>query len=496
MNNNIRVNVIINLIRTVALTILSFITFPYVCRVLGDDVFGAYTWANTFVYYFLILAKIGIPNLAIRECVKVRDNKELLSNKAQAFFILQGIATSLSFGLMCIFVFSVPQLFDVKGIIFLLSLNFITGAFSFEWIFIALEKQVYMSIRSILVLTLSAILIIVLVKNPDDVYIYALITAGLTLIISIANVIYLKGKISFLKTMPYNFKQYFKPLLTLFSLSMVLALYNQSDTFILGFLDINKTAVASYSVGIKGIDIIIAIIANLSTVFIPRAAHLYIQEDKSYFRRLLKYSINICLFIVLPAIVTMSTLSNQICTLIAGEQGYDGADIVLISLSFMMLTYSIGDIIYGQILLPAKKEKYYLFSVLIATLLNIGCSLIFGLFIFKDSPHIGVAISTMIIDALLLFALIAMSFDWIKKALFNINTLKLLIANAIICVVSILLVIVFPIENLYAEQLSITNSYMLTLAVIVAIDAIIYLLTLFFLKEDLVMSFFKKKTAN
>ena len=89
MKNNIRINVIVNVIRTLVLTLLSFITFPWVCRYLGDSAVGAYTWANTFVAYFLILAKIGIPNLAVRECVKVRDDKEKLSNKVQAFFMLQ-----------------------------------------------------------------------------------------------------------------------------------------------------------------------------------------------------------------------------------------------------------------------------------------------------------------------------------------------------------------------------------------------------------------------
>ena len=101
MINDTRINVIVNIIRTLVLTLLSFITFPWVCRYLGDSAVGAYTWANTFVAYFLILAKIGIPNLAVRECVKVRDDKEKLSNKVQSFFLLQMIATILSFCLMC-----------------------------------------------------------------------------------------------------------------------------------------------------------------------------------------------------------------------------------------------------------------------------------------------------------------------------------------------------------------------------------------------------------
>ncbi|MBQ4255549.1 MAG: oligosaccharide flippase family protein, partial [Bacilli bacterium] len=135
--SSIRTNVVINLIRTLAMTILSFITFPYVTRILGDAVFGTYTWANAFVYYFLILAKISIPNIAIRECVKVKDNKELFNKTVQEFFLMQSVTTLLSFGLMSALVMSVPSLLDNGQLIFLLSINFLVGVFSFEWVYIA-----------------------------------------------------------------------------------------------------------------------------------------------------------------------------------------------------------------------------------------------------------------------------------------------------------------------------------------------------------------------
>ena len=169
MKDNIRINVIVNVIRTFVLTLLSFITFPWVCRYLGSSAVGTYTWANTFVAYFLILSKIGIPNLAVRECVKVRDDKEKLSNKVQGFFLLQLIATLVSFALLCVVVFSVPELREQNSLIFILSLNFLVGAFSFEWVFIALEKQFYMAVRSIVALTISATLVIVFVTNPNDI---------------------------------------------------------------------------------------------------------------------------------------------------------------------------------------------------------------------------------------------------------------------------------------------------------------------------------------
>ena len=506
MVNDTRINVIVNIIRTLILTLLSFITFPWVCRYLGDSAVGAYTWANTFVAYFLILAKIGIPNLAVRECVKVRDDKEKLSNKVQGFFLLQLIATTLSFGLMCAVVFSVPTLRDSSALIFILSINFIVGAFSFEWIFIALEKQFYMSVRSIVALTLCAILVIVFITTPSDVYIYALITVSVTVLTTIANLFYARKYISFKKTMPYSFKEYAKPLFILCSLSLLISLYNQTDTFILGFINISKTEVASYSVGIKGIDIIIGIIAGLSTVFIPRAAYYYSKEDKRFFNNLTSYSVNICLFIVLPAIVTMAVLAKPICSLISGNfdyttanGSYQDAPIVLVVLCSMMLTYSLGDIIYGQILLPMKKEKYYLLSMGIGTLLNIALSITLGGVVSQHvswmTPAIGVAIGTAITDLLIIVFLVSITWKWVKRAIFNLNTLKLFIANIIILGVS--LAINKPLIMLWSKiGLNDSISAILQMVSLVFVDAIIYLAALIISKERLVYSFIKKKNPE
>lgn len=497
MVNNIRINVIVNIIRTFVLTLLSFITFPWVCRALGDSVLGTYTWANTFVAYFLILAKVGIPNLAVRECVKVRDNKELLSNKVQLFFIIQSITTVISFGLLCITIFSIPAFYKDQSLILVLSINFITGVFSFEWVFIALEKQFYMSVRSIVTLAISAALIVIFVTTPSDVYIYALLAVSVTITTTIANLIYIRKFITLKKTLPYEIKPYIKPLAVLCSLSLGLSFYNQTDTFILGFLDPSKSEVGSYSVGVKGIDIILGIITALSTVFIPRSAFYYSQEDKRYFKNLNRYSMNICLFIVLPAIATMTILAKPICGLISGNYsfadsrlGYNNSPYVLITLASMMLTYALSDIIYGQILLPMKKEKHYLFAILGGTIVNIGFSLILGGIAFKNAPAIGVAIGTAVTDVLILGYLITVSWQYSKEALFNKNSLKILIAALVVVVASIGL---NSLMDLIFTKIAISNAgqAITKLVAVVLIDGVIYIGLLRILKEDLIMSFRK-----
>ena len=82
----------------------------------------------------------------------------------------------------------------------------------------------------------------------------------------------------------------------------------------------------------------------------------------------------------------------------------------------------------------------------------------------------------------------AISWKWIKQAIFNKNSLKLLIANAIILAVSLL--IYNPLMKLWnVLNLSTSVSFVLQLFSVVLIDGIIYIVTLLLLKEDLVSSF-------
>ena len=504
---NIRANVIANIIKTAVLMILSFITFPYVCRVLtqisepnipgvGANALGLYTWAATFVYYFLTLARIGLPNIAVRECAKVRDDRAKLSHKAQEFFILQAFLSMVSFLLMVIIMYSVGGEFvENANLIFILSLNFLIGVFSFEWIYIALEKHFYLTIRSILILAIITVLTFQFITRPEDYFLYAILMISTTALSTISNLIFIGKHISFKKTEPYNFKQYIKPMIVLFIIAILVTIYDKSDTFILGVIDVEMEAVAAYQVGVKAIEIIIGVIVSLSMVFTPRASRLIEVEDKSYFKRLTSYSMNIITFISVPAIITMASLSTPLTALISGDYQasiYKDAPMVLMILACMILTFSISNLIYTQILIPLKKEKIYLFTMLGGAIINIVLCIVLGIYAFPSAPAIGVATATMVADIMVMIFLLVYTWKHVYYAIFNKNNLKILIAGVLIIFTSVFLYPIIDKALLEAMPSMQTLIYSLDIIFIVLIDAIIYLSVLLISKENLISSFFRK----
>ena len=495
MKSSVNTSVVINIVRTLTMTILSFVTFPYVCRVLGDSALGAYSWASSFVYYFFILARISIPNIAVREVVKVKNDPVKLNKKVQELFIIQAVMTLLSFALMTLLVFVIPAFkenagysYNYTSLVFILSLNFLAGVLSFEWLFTAYEKHLYMSVRSIIIFMLTDILIFLFIKNPSHVTLYAFFSIAGTILIVISNLIYLPKIFKFQKVGKLDFKQYFNILGVLFVISLLAAIYDKTDAFILGIIDTSKASVGSYSVGVKGVEIVIGVMTALSVVFIPRATYYYEKKDEKQYFNLNRYAVNIALFITIPAIATMTALATPITSLISGnyDGGYKDANITLIALCSLMLTYSISYIIYTQILVPQKKEKIYMYAIGGGALLNIGFSLLFGLVIFKNNPSFGVAIGTSITDLLVLVLMMAMTWKDSKKLIFNQNTLKIASFGLVIFAITYFLGPVF--YNVLKNSLNQEAAYMLEIIIVLLIDAVVYVIGLFIIKEKLLIS--------
>ena len=131
----------------------------------------------------------------------------------------------------------------------------------------------------------------------------------------------------------------------------------------MGYVDESKSLVGSYAVGVRGIEIVITIITSLSAVFIPRATMALKNNNIKEFNYINNYSTNITFFIALPAVTTMIILAPQIVGFIVTNDIYwsptaiENAVWAIMILSALMFTYSLGDNIYQQVLIPLGKEK-------------------------------------------------------------------------------------------------------------------------------------------
>lgn len=492
--SKIRPQVIINLIRTITITLLSFVSFPFAAQALGDTAMGQYSWANTFVYYFLIIGRLGIPMVAVRECALVRDDKEQLTRTVQSYFLLQLITTFISFLLLVTIVFSLGDHLmnaDMRALTMLLSVNFLVGVFSFEWVFIAYERHTYIAIRTIIITFITSLLVILFVTNDKRLYVYALIGCLTSFFTAIINFIFLKKDgFSFKPVGNYNLGKIIKPLLPVFLLTLIATFYNQTDAFLLGFMDDSKRAVGSYSVAVRGIEIVITVLTSLSAVFIPHATKAYQNKDLEQFKSVNNYSLNITFLLGLPAIGLMLVLAPNIVNFIVFDDVYwtaesiQNAIIAMCILASLMFTFSVSENIYQQVLIPLKKEKYYLFAMLIGFIINVSLSLLLGLVVFKNNPLVGVAIATFTSDLVILIYMLIVSRKYVINNFFSLNNLKIVLATIFVSILAYLLVPLLKLNPLVNVLITLLGA------------GVIYFCILLLLKENIIYSFIKGENAK
>ncbi len=77
---SLRINAILNVVKSSLSIIFPLITYPYIYHVLNSENIGKVNFANSIVSYFSLFAMFGISQYAIREGAKIRNNKKSCRN--------------------------------------------------------------------------------------------------------------------------------------------------------------------------------------------------------------------------------------------------------------------------------------------------------------------------------------------------------------------------------------------------------------------------------
>ena len=127
---------------------ISFLLMIYLARHLGSLNFGKFTFANSFVYLFLILADLGITTLVVREVARNRDGGPQYVGNIATLKVILSVVTFIVI-LVASNIMQVPD--DTKVVVYLISACLILeniGGF-FGAVFQAYEKMSYIAIIEI-----------------------------------------------------------------------------------------------------------------------------------------------------------------------------------------------------------------------------------------------------------------------------------------------------------------------------------------------------------
>ncbi|AND79465.1 flippase [Streptococcus pantholopis] len=367
--HSVRFNFLMNFILTISNFIFPLLTFPYVSRVLGASGVGTVTFATSIISYFSMVGMLGIPTYGIRACAKVRDNEEKLDKTVQEIMLLNALVMLLALVALTIAVATVPKLSQEKLLYLLMSSTLVFNVLGVDWLYKALERYSYITVRSIVFKLLSLILMFLLVKNSGNYVIYGGLTVFAAVGSNLLNFLNLR-RIVHLKPMKnLDLKQHLKPTLSFFLLTVSSTIYLNVDTTILGFVK-GDTEVGYYSAAVKVKQILVSIVTSLGAVLLPRLSFYFEKKRHEDFKYLVQKALNFVFVVAVPLVVYFIITSKESILFLSGDAFLPAVlpmQLILPTVLFIGLSNLMG----MQILVPTNREKLVVLSTVIGAVLDI-----------------------------------------------------------------------------------------------------------------------------
>ncbi len=146
--------------------ILPLVTYPYLIRVLGSEVFGTVIFAQAIAAYFSMIINYGFNITATRDVSVNRDNSERINQIISGVLTLKSLLWLASLVLLVILVFAVPQLRGDKWL-YLFSFGICFQELLLPvWYFQGTEKMKYITIFQFVSRASFVALIFIFVTQP------------------------------------------------------------------------------------------------------------------------------------------------------------------------------------------------------------------------------------------------------------------------------------------------------------------------------------------
>lgn len=399
MAQSVKVNYILNLINTGTQMLFPLITFPYVCRVIEADGIGQINFFQSIISYISLFTCLGIPMYAIREIARDRSDVVQMNRTAMEILLLHSMLTLVGYAIVAILCLTVPQIQVNIPLFLILSLTIFFTAIGCEWFYQGIEDFKYITIRGLIIKTVSVVLLFIFVKSKTDLLYYGCYTVFGVLGGNIFNFFRLRKYIHRENIIfsELHIKRHIKPVLKVFSFSVVTSIYLQLNTVLLGFLK-NALAVGYFAAATKVMQMLLTMSACLGSVMMPRASHLIAENREDEFNRLIQKSYDFTLAIALPMTIGLIFCAPSLITALCGVK-FEHSILPSQIIAPIILMVAISNVFGIQVLFPKGKINVVTLCCgigAVADLILNQCLIPFFSYIGTSIAYLGAEVATTV----------------------------------------------------------------------------------------------------
>ncbi len=368
-------------------TCLPLITAPYLARVLGADQLGVYSFTSSIVAYFTLAAMLGTVNYGTRAIASVKDDDKKLSQTFWSIYSLQAIVTCIAL----VFYIGYLGLFCRDNVVIstLQTIAVIDCFFNINWLYFGLEKFQFTATRSLIIRVLTVIAILVFIKQPSDLWLYALIMLSGTILSNMIMWIYLRKIVKWHRSHFPEIVSHLKQNLVLFVPLLAMSIYHIMDKTMLGLLSTYDQSGFYYNAD-KVINIPVGVLTGIPTVLLPRMTSLISKGKSNEGDKLYLTSLEGVVLISIAISFGIAAISKEFAPLFFGP-GYEDCIMLIIVLSPVLIVKGFSLTARNQYLIPHHLERIFIKSVVLGGIVN----LIINALLIKPMGAMGAVIGTL-----------------------------------------------------------------------------------------------------
>lgn len=340
------------------LMLVPLLTYPYLIRILGVELYGYVILAQVIASYFSIIVDFGFKRVSARHISIHRDNHEKLSEIMSTIFVVRFVLWVISFILYISLIFMVDSYRDHFWL-FIFAFGFTFNELLFpQFFFQGIEKMKSITIINIIIRLVFVVLIFTFISNKED-YLYVPLFYSIGYFIGGIVSFYIlikKYKLFFVKPSFSQIRLYTNDSLPIFYSSIITTVKDKFSYIIIGQF-IGVAEITIYDLGSKLVSLISKPSGVIGRVLFPRIAK---TKDLKLFKRGLSISFGSTLLIVVFANVFLEEIVLF----------FMGVTIDLFPLRLFLLSplfLSIGSFISSNLMISLGYNKYILYSIVITT---------------------------------------------------------------------------------------------------------------------------------
>lgn len=276
--------------------LIPLVTYPYLIRVLGSELYGLVVFTQVVAGYFAILISFGFSTFGAKEISIHRDDKQKLSQIISNISFAKLVLLLIGFLGLGGYLFYVDT--EYKWLYILAFWVCILDVVFPQWFFQGIEKMKFITLISLAARVVFVLLIFVLIKGKEDVLwfpisnlIGALVSGGVSFYL-----IYKEG-VRFIFPSFRIIKDYVRESYHFFLSNVLIQIYVASNKLIIGHF-LGMSALAYYDLAEKIVNLVRMPQNIISQVAFPRISA---TKSVSFVKKLFKIStlMNVVLYSLL-----------------------------------------------------------------------------------------------------------------------------------------------------------------------------------------------------